>query len=115
MPETSTCMPAIQPSREPSNRDDSVDRRLRHAREVLCEPTRSQIIRALSRGALTVGQLAEAVGRRKWATSQHLRVLRENGFVEVERQGRQAFYRRASGPDVERVVRAIEVLVGGSD
>ncbi len=91
------------------------DSRLRKAREVLCEPTRSHIIRALATGALTVGQLADLVGRKKWATSQQLRVLRESGFVEVERLGRRAYYRRASTPEVDRVVRAIDLLVGGPE
>ena len=65
---------------------------LDRVRSVLCEPTRSQIVRALRPGPLSVNDLAAVVRRTKWATSQHLRVLRHHGVVISRRQGRSVYY-----------------------
>ena len=59
-----------------------------NVRAAICEPTRTQIVRVLSAGPLSVGELAAILGRSKSATSQHLRVLREGGMVAPSRRGR---------------------------
>ena len=64
----------------------------RQVREVLCEPTRTQIVRVLSSGPLTVSELAAILNRSKSATSQHLRVLRDGGVVTNRRRGRSVIY-----------------------
>ena len=61
-------------------------------REVLCEPTRTQIVRALSAGPLSVGDLAITVGRSRSAISQHLRILRQDNVVQTRRRGRVSYY-----------------------
>lgn len=61
-------------------------------RLAFCEPTRAQIIRALGTGPLSVNEVAAVVKRSKWATSQHLRVLRENNLVAAARNGRSVVY-----------------------
>jgi DNA-binding transcriptional ArsR family regulator len=61
-------------------------------REVICEPTRAQIVRALSAGPLSVTDLAVAIDRPSTVISQHLRVLRREGVVEATRRGRVVFY-----------------------
>ena len=71
---------------------------LEKIRKVVCEPTRAQIIRALGPGQLSVQDLARLLGRTQPATSQHLRVLREMGVVDVERRGRQSYYHLTSRP-----------------
>ena len=68
-------------------------------REMICEPTRTQIVRALSAGPLSVGDLAAILGRSKSATSQHLRVLRDGGVVSARRRGRAVIYSLTSDPD----------------
>jgi ArsR family transcriptional regulator, zinc-responsive transcriptional repressor len=78
----------------------TAESRLEQAREGLCQPTRAQIIRALSTSPLSVGDLARVVGRAKPAVSQHLRVLREAEIVTGRRRGRHVYYRLAEGPMV---------------
>lgn len=73
-------------------------------REMICEPTRTQIVRALSAGPLSVGDLAAILGRSKSATSQHLRVLRDGGVVSARRRGRAVIYSLTSDPMVEVTV-----------
>jgi DNA-binding transcriptional ArsR family regulator len=71
---------------------------LERLRKAVFEPTRAQIIRALGAGPLSVQDLADLLDRRQPATSQHLRVLRDVGVVEVERRGRQSYYRLSVRP-----------------
>ena len=61
-------------------------------REVVCEPTRTQIVRALSAGPLSVSDLAITVGRSRSAISQHLRILRQDDVVRPRRRGRVSYY-----------------------
>jgi DNA-binding transcriptional ArsR family regulator len=74
---------------------------LQPVREVICEPTRTQIVRALSAGPLSVGDLAAILDRSKSATSQHLRVLRDGGIVTARRRGRAVIYSLANSPMVD--------------
>jgi DNA-binding transcriptional ArsR family regulator len=84
---------------------------LQPVREIMCEPTRTQIVRALGAGPLSVGDLAAALGRSKSATSQHLRVLRDGGIVSARRRGRAVIYSLASGPMVEVTVQLLNRAV----
>src|SRR5215510_2125650 len=77
---------------------EDASRLLAPAREVICEPTRTQIVRALSGGQLSVGDLSRVLKRSKSATSQHLRVLRDGGVVVARRHGRKVFYSLVRGP-----------------
>jgi len=81
---------------------------LQPVREIMCEPTRTQIVRVLSAGPLAVGDLAAILGRSKSATSQHLRVLRDGGVVIARRRGRAVFYSLAQTPMVAAVVQMLE-------
>jgi ArsR family transcriptional regulator len=75
---------------------------------VLCEPTRTQIVRALSAGPLSVGDLAAILERSKSATSQHLRVLRDRGVVFGRRRGRAVIYSLANTPMVDVTVEMLD-------
>src|ERR687883_2074033 len=77
-------------------------------RDVICEPTRMQIVRALGPGPLSVTDLASILNRSKSATSQHLRVLRAHGVVASRRRGRSVFYSLAQGPLIEATVRVLD-------
>jgi DNA-binding transcriptional ArsR family regulator len=81
---------------------------LQPVREIMCEPTRTQIVRVLSAGPLAVGDLAAILGRSKSATSQHLRVLRDGGVVVARRRGRAVIYSLAQTPMVAAVVQMLE-------
>jgi DNA-binding transcriptional ArsR family regulator len=80
-------------------------------REIVCEPTRTQIVRALTAGPLAVGEIASVLGRSKSATSQHLRVLRDAGIVTARRRGRVVMYTLATGPMIAATVGVLEQAV----
>jgi DNA-binding transcriptional ArsR family regulator len=81
---------------------------LDQVREVMCQPTRTQIVRALSSGPLAVGDLAAILGRSKSATSQHLRVLRDGGVVVARRRGRVVIYSLAQTPMISATVQVLD-------
>jgi len=65
--------------------------------ELLCEPTRAKIARALMVSELTVGDLAAVIGRSQSSTSQHLRTMRGLGLVRSRRRGRVVYNSLAPG------------------
>jgi DNA-binding transcriptional ArsR family regulator len=69
--------------------------------DVLVEPRRREIIERLGEGPLTVGELVDATGLSQPGASKHLRMLRETGFVAVEKRGRQRVYRLSPEPMME--------------
>jgi DNA-binding transcriptional ArsR family regulator len=81
---------------------------LQPVREIMCEPTRTQIVRALSSGPLSVGDLAIILNRSKSATSQHLRVLRDGGVVTARRRGRAVIYSLIQSPMVAATVQVLD-------
>jgi DNA-binding transcriptional ArsR family regulator len=94
--------------------DGTANALLQPVREVLCEPTRTQIVRALSGGPLGVGDLAAILERSKSATSQHLRVLRDGGIVTARRRGRAVIYSLTSAPMVDATVQMLDRAVSVS-
>jgi DNA-binding transcriptional ArsR family regulator len=83
-------------------------------REIICEPTRTQIVRALSAGPLSVGDLSSLLERSKSATSQHLRVLRDAGIVSAKRRGRMVIYSLTTAPMVDATVAVMDRAATGS-
>ena len=73
-----------------------------HAFEVLADPVRRRILELLAHGESTSGGVVEAVQREfgisQPAVSQHLKVLRENGFATVRVEGSRRLYSVASAP-----------------
>lgn len=74
----------------------------------LGDPTRQQILMALSRERLNVGELAERFPLSRPAMSHHLKVLTDAGVLACERDGRERVYR----VDVARC-RALVRALGG--
>ena len=70
---------------------------MNEVRVVICEPLRTEIVRALSAGPLTVTELVATTGRGRTVVSQHLRILREDNLIEAARQGRLTYYAISSG------------------
>jgi ArsR family transcriptional regulator, nickel/cobalt-responsive transcriptional repressor len=60
--------------------------------QALATPSRLLILGRLRQGPATVGELSEAVGMEQSAVSHQLRLLRNLGLVEGERQGRSINY-----------------------
>jgi ArsR family transcriptional regulator, nickel/cobalt-responsive transcriptional repressor len=61
--------------------------------QALATPSRLLILATLRDGPRSVGELAEQVAMEQSAVSHQLRVLRNLGLVESERQGRHIIYR----------------------
>jgi DNA-binding transcriptional ArsR family regulator len=72
-----------------------------HAFDVLADPVRRRILELLAGGERSAGALGAVVraefGISQPAVSQHLRVLRDTGFVRVRPVGTARFY--AADPD----------------
>jgi DNA-binding transcriptional ArsR family regulator len=73
-----------------------------HAFEVLADPVRRRILELLASGESTSGGIVEVVQREfgisQPAVSQHLKVLRENGFATVRAEGSRRLYSVAQAP-----------------
>ena len=65
-----------------------------HARlcKAIADPKRLLIINQLRDGAMTVGELSEALGITASNCSQHLAILRDRGVVTAERSGTSVRY-----------------------
>lgn len=67
-----------------------------HALDILGDPIRRRILELLAEGEQTSGALVEVIageyGITQPAVSQHLRVLREHGFVTVRAEGTRRLY-----------------------
>ena len=73
-----------------------------HAFDVLGDPVRRRILELLAGGELTAGAVCAVVqdefGISQPAVSQHLRVLRDNGFATVRPEGARRLYAVNSEP-----------------
>jgi DNA-binding transcriptional ArsR family regulator len=78
--------------------------------KALSDPTRREILSALSRGSLTAGELADLFPISKAAMSHHFNVLKSADLVRTERRGQSIVY-SLNATVVEEVAAAIlEVL-----
>jgi DNA-binding transcriptional ArsR family regulator len=66
---------------------------MQRALEAIAHPGRRKILRLVMDRELQAGELAELTGMAQPAASQHLRVLREAGLVEVRPVGSRRLYR----------------------
>jgi DNA-binding transcriptional ArsR family regulator len=73
-----------------------------HAFDVLGDPVRRRILELLIVGEQTAGAVTEAIraefGISQPAVSQHLKVLRENGFTTVRADGTRRLYAVSANP-----------------
>jgi ArsR family transcriptional regulator len=72
----------------------------------LSDPTRIFILYALSEKPLNVTELTNELSIPQPTTSRHLKVLRERGLVDTERQGTVIIYHLTDG----RVIQALDLL-----
>ncbi|MQA75544.1 MAG: metalloregulator ArsR/SmtB family transcription factor [Solirubrobacterales bacterium] len=85
--------------------DGEVD--LAAAASLIADPTRAAVLAELTDGrALPPSELAQLTGVSRSTISEHLSKLRRAGFVEVERGGRNRYFRLA-GPGVADAVEAL--------
>lgn len=73
-----------------------------HAFDVLGDPVRRRILELLARTETTSGEVAEIIrgefGISQPAVSQHLKVLRDNGFATVRPDGARRLYAVSGDP-----------------
>jgi DNA-binding transcriptional ArsR family regulator len=68
---------------------------------VLTDGNRRAMLELLRRGPRAVGELVGELGLSQPATSKHLRVLREAGFVRVRQEAQRRIYVLDPGPLAE--------------
>ncbi|MGE7910609.1 ArsR/SmtB family transcription factor [Lysinibacillus xylanilyticus] len=64
----------------------------------LSESNRMHIVELLRQGPLTVGEIADQLGLRQPQTSKHLKVLSDNGIVEVQAEANRRIYKLRPEP-----------------
>ena len=83
-----------------------------HAFDVLGDPARRRILELLSEGeqpaSAVVEVLSSELGLSQPGVSQHLKVLRENGFASVRADGTRRLYSIETGP-----LREVDEWLGG--
>lgn len=72
----------------------------------LSDPTRIFILYALKEKPLNVTELTHELGIPQPTTSRHLKILRERGLVNTERQGTMITYHLTD----DRVIQAMDLL-----
>lgn len=78
----------------------------------LAHPHRLRIVQMLLAGRYTVGELAEACEIPSHMASEHLRLMQRCGFLNVEKDGRCAYYTIAE-PHLASIMHCIEARFGG--
>jgi DNA-binding transcriptional ArsR family regulator len=66
--------------------------RLNNVFKALSDPTRREILRILSHGERTAGELAEPFEMTKPSLSHHFAVLKEAELIRSRREGQQIYY-----------------------
>ena len=72
----------------------------------LADPRRLLILYTLANGPQRVTELSEVLDIPQPTTSHHLKILRQRGLVEVEREGTSAYYSLAD----PRIIEALDLL-----
>ncbi len=76
--------------------------------QALADPTRIVILYILSEESSNVNDLVKATGQSQPLISRHLKVLRERGMVNTERDGSSVIYSLAD----ERIIQALDLMRG---
>ena len=77
--------------------------------KVLADDTRLEVVRLLMERPQHVSELNESLGVEQSLFSHHLKVLREAGIVEAQRDGKAVLYRLAPGVEGRRSGKAIDL------
>jgi DNA-binding transcriptional ArsR family regulator len=75
----------------------------------MANPLRLRILCMIIDGERPVGDIADALGVRQSAVSQHLALLRKDGLVTPRRHGQTIYYRLADR-NVKKVVKLLHEL-----
>jgi DNA-binding transcriptional ArsR family regulator len=77
----------------------------------LSHPHRLRMIEMLLNEPATVGELAAACNIASHMASEHLRLLKDRGFLHSERQGRHVYYRIAE-PGLANIMQCVAMRYG---
>ncbi|MFC6092270.1 ArsR/SmtB family transcription factor [Saccharothrix lopnurensis] len=70
--------------------------------QVISDPVRRRIVELLAEGEASAGEVGRVIGEEfqlsQPGVSQHLKVLRDHGFVAVRADGTRRYYRIMPGP-----------------
>jgi DNA-binding transcriptional ArsR family regulator len=73
-----------------------------HGFQVISDPVRRRIVELLAEGEASAGEVGRVIREEfqlsQPGVSQHLKVLRDNGFVAVRADGTRRLYRIVPGP-----------------
>ncbi|GGE58936.1 ArsR/SmtB family transcription factor [Priestia taiwanensis] len=79
--------------------------------QLLCDPNRQDIILLLSKNsALTVNEITAQSSLSRPAISHHLKLLREQGLVTVDKRGTERYYSLSLGDAVESWKKLIALI-----
>lgn len=81
---------------------------------VMAHPHRLKMLELLMREKHSVGELAEALEMAPSAVSQHLNQMKAHRILDVDRQGRTAYY-RVINPNAKNLIRCIARHGHGQD
>ena len=82
--------------------------------KALSDPTRREILRLLSHGEKTAGELAERFDMTKPSMSHHFAVLKEAGLIISRREGQQIWYRLNSTVAQDVIAWVMELVDRGA-
>lgn len=77
--------------------------------KILADETRLAVVRQLMDGPRCVGAINASVEVEQSLLSHHLRVLRESGIVEAERDGKAVLYRLSPNVEARRAGKTIDL------
>jgi DNA-binding transcriptional ArsR family regulator len=104
--------PAPRKTKAKANKD--AENRVKQARRAsgllkqMSDPTRLQVLLALSEGEQHVGALCEHLHQSQPAVSHHLALLRHGGIISPRRQGKNNFYTLTeTGEELVKVVKHV--------
>jgi ArsR family transcriptional regulator, arsenate/arsenite/antimonite-responsive transcriptional repressor len=78
--------------------------------KALSDPTRREILRLLSHGEKTAGELAEQFDMTKPSMSHHFAVLKEAELITSRREGQQIWYRLNSTVAQDAITWVMELV-----
>lgn len=78
--------------------------------KALSDPTRREILRLLSHGEKTAGELAEQFDMTKPSMSHHFAVLKEAELITSRREGQQIWYRLNSTVAQDAIAWVMELV-----
>lgn len=77
----------------------------------IAHPIRLRIIEILMQGEFSVGEIAEMCNLPPHQTSEHLRLMKGHGFLDLSRAGRVVYY-RITNPNLPGVLDCIRKNCG---